>query len=420
MSNWRWLKWGLNLKRWVIAIAVGLILLVLGAIALGLGIFDLNAAMPDAPVPLNPYGAGGFLVGIGVILVFTGVYRLVRRIERLLKSSDENRGLAEIAYHHHRLERGPKLICLGGGTGLSTILTGLKEYTGDITAVVSVADDGGSSGRLRHDFDMLPPGDIRNCLVALADAGAGMQELMQYRFDEGEFDGHSFGNLFLTVLARIRGDFGLAIREANSILSVRGRVLPATLDKVSLVATHEDGTKTTGQRLIAKSGKRIEELSLKPHPGEPPQDVLDAISEADILLVGPGSLYTSVLPNLLDEDVVEAINRSNAEVVFIVNTMGQPGETTDFTVSDHIKTLKRHAPTLRLNRVVVNNYQPSRARLDPLLKKGICLTEYDRKNVQDLNVRLLLRDVIDVEYPRRHDPHKLAAAINDIWEDIRR
>lgn len=416
MGGWRWLKWGLGLKRWVIAIAAGLILMVLGAIALGLGIFDLHQAMPEAPVPLSPYGVAGALLSLGILFVFTGIYRLVRRIEKLLRRTDESRGLAEIAYHYNRLERGPKIACLGGGTGLSTILHGLKEFTADTTAIVSVADDGGSSGRLRHDFDVLPPGDIRNCLIALADAGPGMAELMQYRFEEGEFAGHSFGNLFITVLARIRGDFGLAVREANSILSVRGRVLPATLDKVSLVATHEDGTKTTGQRLIAKSNRPIVDLSLKPHPGEPPQDVLEALSAADIVLIGPGSLYTSVLPNLLDQEVVNAINKCSGRVYFVVNTMCQLGETEAFTAGDHVKALFRHAPGLRIDTVIANNYKPSPARLQPLEEQGIRMTEYDRKALQELNVRIMLRDVIDIDHPRRHDAHKLAAAVIENWK----
>ncbi|MBN2714158.1 MAG: uridine diphosphate-N-acetylglucosamine-binding protein YvcK [Planctomycetes bacterium] len=417
MGGWRWLKWGLHLKRWVLAIAVGLIFLVTGAICLGLGIFDLDTAMPDTKLPLSPYGAAVILILLGMILVFTGIYRLVRRIEKLLKRTDESRGLAEIAYHHNRLQQGPKIVCLGGGTGLSTILRGLKEYTQDITAVVSVADDGGSSGRLRLDFDMLPPGDIRNCLVALADAGPGMSELMQYRFDEGEFSGHSFGNLFITVLARIRGDFGLAVREANSILSVRGRVLPATLDKVSLVATHDDGTKTTGQKNIAKTSKPIEELSLKPNPGEPPQDVIDAIAAADLIIVGPGSLFTSVLPNLLDTEILKAINQSKAQVYFVVNTMGQAGETQFFKVSDHIKSLMKHAPGLRIDKVIVNSYRPSMARLKPLEEENVTLTEYDRKEVQAMGLKVLLRDVIDLDEPARHNPYKLAAMIVEAWKE---
>ncbi|MCX7934952.1 MAG: uridine diphosphate-N-acetylglucosamine-binding protein YvcK, partial [Planctomycetota bacterium] len=357
---------------------------------------------------------GGILVAAGTALVFIGVYRLIRGIEKLLKKEGESRTLSEIAWQSNRLAAGPRVVCLGGGTGLSTLLSGLKEYTAEITAVVSVADDGGSSGRLRLDFDLLPPGDIRNCLVALADAEPVMAEVMRYRFEEGEFAGHSFGNLFIAVLARLRGDFGDAVREANRILSVRGRVLAATLDKISLVATHPDGTKTTGQRLIAQCGKPISALELKPAPPAPPADVLEAIAAAEMIVIGPGSLYTSVLPILLDPAVVAAINRARAQVVFVVNTMGQIGETGDFTVSKHIKALRQHAPGLRLDHVLINNYRPSPARLEALAQKGIRLTEYDAAEVAALEVRVILRDIIDVDQPTRHDPHKLAKALMEI------
>ncbi len=415
MVSWRWLQPGLHLKRWVLAICAGTILIILGAFALAIEFFDLPTSSADQESLFNPYQLAGVLIFLGVVLAFTGVYRLVRRVEKLLKRKDESRGLTEIAYQYNRLEKGPRVVCFGGGHGLSTLLSGLKDYTADITAVVSVADDGGSSGRLRLDFEMLPPGDIRNCLIALADSGPVMAELMQYRFDDGEFAGHSFGNLFIMVLARIRGDFGLAVREANRILSVRGQVLPATLDKVSLVATHDDGTKTTGQRLIAQCGKPIKELSLKPQPGETPTDVLEAVAGAELIVIGPGSLYTSVIPPLLAPDIADAVTRSSAFRVLVVNTMEQQGETIGFAASDYLKTIGRHVPGLRIDAMVINNYRPSPSRLEPLEQQGVRLTEYDRKEVADMEVRVLLRDVIDLEHPTRHDPRKLAAALMETY-----
>ncbi len=413
MGRWRWLQPGLHLKRWVLVICVGTIFLILGAIMLGVGLF--TPSTPDMSMPFNPYAVGVVLIGLGAICIFTGVYRLVRRIEKLLRRQDEGRGLTELALQNTHLEQGPAITCLGGGTGLSTMLSGLKSHSSRITAIVSVADDGGSSGRLRSDFDMLPPGDIRNCLCALADAGPVMEDLMQYRFDSGEFSGHSFGNLFIMVLAIVRGEFGLAVREANRILNVRGQVLPACLDRVSLVATHEDGTKTTGQRHIAKCDKAIAELSLKPVPGELQPDVLDALVSSEMTVIGPGSLYTSVLPNLLDQEVVQAINRSKSLVVFVVNTMGQPGETRNFTVSDHIRTLLKHAPGLRLDCVIVNAYRPSPAKLQALAEKGIQITEYDRKDVSEFGVKVLLRDVINLDNPVLHDPAKLGVALMEAF-----
>jgi len=267
VARWRWMKPGLGLKRWILAICTGALFLILGAMFF---VFWMTGS--HKPMGLDGFSMSVILSGIGIVLSGIGIYRLMRRIEKILRRTEESRGIGEIVYQQYRLDQGPRLVCFGGGTGLSTLLAGLKQYSRRITAVVSVADDGGSSGRLRLEFDMLPPGDIRNCMVALSDAGPVMAELLQYRIPEGggELAGHSFGNLFLTALDRIHGDFGQAIREANRILNVRGQVLPATLDKVSLVATHADGSKTTGQKWIAQSEAPITELSLKPHPGEPP------------------------------------------------------------------------------------------------------------------------------------------------------
>lgn len=399
------------MKRWALAVIAGISMMILGAGAFVVGLLSIPGNEPT----INPYGVGLALTLIGAGLIFVGFYRIIRRIEKLLRRQGDARGLAEIAYETTKLERGPRIVCLGGGTGLSGLLSGLKEHSASITAIVSVADDGGSSGRLRQDFDMLPPGDIRNCLIALADAGPVMAQLMQYRFPDGEMAGHAFGNLFLTVLARVTGNFGLAVLEANRILSVRGRVLPATLERVMLVASHPDGTKTTGQRHIAQCGKPISDLSLKPTPGSPPGDVLRSIAEADLIVAGPGSLYTSILPNLLDAQVVEAINQSKARFVFVVNTMTQPGETPNFGANDHLEALKRHAPGLKIDCVVVNSYRPSAARLEPLAAEGVRLVHFDREALVQQGVRIVPRDVIDLEDPRRHDPTKLAQAVLEAY-----
>lgn len=414
MANWNWLRPGMHIKRWVFLITFGLIVLFIGAMFLTLGVF-----MPDSqPFGMDPYSTAVVLLVPGTIAVFIGIYRLVRRIEKMLRRADDRRDLGEIAYQFNRLEQGPRIVCFGGGTGLSTLLFGIREYSRRITAIVSVADDGGSSGRLRLDFDMLPPGDIRNCLVALSETSPSMAKLLQYRFPEGEFSGHSFGNLFITVLAIIQNDFGSAVREMNRILNVRGQVLPATLDKISLVANHPDGTKTTGQQWIAKSGKEIESMELKPEPGDLPPDVLSAIHEADLITLGPGSLFTSVLPNLLDPKVVEAINAASAKVLFIVNTAGQVGETKDFTVSKHIRMLQKHAPNLRVDLVLVNNRPPTPDQVVRMAEKGVGPTEFDAREVEGLGVRVVLRDVVNLDNPIRHDPPKTAKAIVEILDDI--
>ncbi len=408
--SWRWLRPGMHIKRWVFLITFGLIVLFIGAMFLTLGVF-----LPDAqPFGMDAYGKGVVFVVPGMVAVFIGIYRLLRRIEKMLRRQDDRRDLGEIAYQYHRLEQGPRLVCFGGGTGLSTFLSGVRDYSQRITAIVSVADDGGSSGRLRLDFDMIPPGDIRNCLVALADISPSMARLLQYRFPEGEFSGHSFGNLFIAVLAIIENDFGSAIREMNRILNVRGQVLPATLDKISLVANHPDGSKTTGQQWIAKCGKEIESLELRPHPGDVSMDVLAAIRQADLITLGPGSLFTSVLPNLLDPKVTQAINDSPARVVFIVNTAGQVGETEGFAVSTHLKTLRKHAPNLRVDIALVNNRPPAPEQLEKMLAKGVAPTEYDVRETRDMGIEIILRDVVNTDNPIRHDPQKTGKAIMDI------
>ncbi|MCD8352666.1 MAG: uridine diphosphate-N-acetylglucosamine-binding protein YvcK [Planctomycetaceae bacterium] len=414
MANWNWLRPGMRIKRWVFLITFGLMIVFMGAMFLTLGVF-----MPDAqPFGMDTYGTAVVLLIPGTVAVFIGIYRLVRRIEKMLRRADDRRDLGEIVYQYNRLEHGPRFCCFGGGTGLSTLLSGVRDYSQRITAIVSVADDGGSSGRLRLDFDMLPPGDIRNCLVALSDTSPSMAQLLQYRFPEGEFAGHSFGNLFITVLAIVQNDFGSAVREMNKILAVRGQVLPATLDKISLVANHPDGSKTTGQQWIAKCGKDIESLELKPEPGDVSMDVLAAIRDADLITLGPGSLFTSVLPNLLDPKIVTAVNASDAKVLFIVNTAGQVGETKDFAVSTHLKMLKKHAPELKIDLVLINNRPPTEEQRVQMAEKGITPTEYDVDETLSMGVKTVLWDVVNTQNPIRHDPKKTAAAIMAILEDI--
>jgi uncharacterized cofD-like protein len=401
-----------------LVLALGVLCLVFGAISIGIAWFNLDTPGDPSERLIDFANTGYVLVGIGTLGLFTGVYRLIRLIEKLLRKG-ESRGLTEIAFDAAQRESAPKLVAIGGGTGLSTMLRGLKNRPLEIAAIVSMADDGGSSGRLRKDFDTLPPGDVRNCLVALAGAGVAMKDLMQYRFDSGEFSGHSFGNLFIMVLSQVRGDFGSAILEANRILAVRGKVLPATLDRISLVATHPDGSKTTGQRFIAQCGKKIERLECKPSSGRAPEDVIQEIEAADIVLFGPGSLYTSVLPPLLEPDIVGAIQSSSAVKVFVINTMSQPGETDGFHVSDYLESFQKHAPGVELDAVLINSFRPSNKALEEHQARGVELTEYNRKELASGHkVRIFLRDLIDLADPSRHDPEKTADAVMEIVEQL--
>ena len=236
----------------------------------------------------------------------------------------------------------PRIVAFGGGTGMAALLRGLKAYTDRITAVVTVTDNGGSSGRLRNDFDMVAPGDIRNCLMALADVDPLIAKAFQYRFDEAEFKGHCFGNLFITVLTRLVGDFGVSIRELNRLLNVRGRVIPASSEKVSLVAQHPDGSKSTGEVQIARSTKKIQTVEVRPYPVTMSQEIRSAIDEADLFIFGPGSLYTSVIPNLLIDGLMDSIKATGRQRVYICNIMTQPGETDGYTLCDHLSALRVH------------------------------------------------------------------------------
>jgi uncharacterized cofD-like protein len=258
-----------------------------------------------------------------------------------------------------------RVVAIGGGTGLSALLQGLKRHAKilDITAVVTVSDDGGSSGRLRREFDLLPPGDIRNCMVALSEDSALLSRLFQYRFDVGRgLKGHSFGNLFLMALTRVTGDFPEAVRASSEVLNIAGRIYPATAANVALEATLADGTKVVGETRISRSKSRIKSIRLIPRKAKPLDATLQAIAEADVITLGPGSLFTSVVPNLLVEGIPAAIRESPAVKAYFVNLMWQPGETTNFTASEHVRAIHRHARCKLLDYAVVN-IRPIKASL---------------------------------------------------------
>lgn len=307
----------------------------------------------------------------------------------------------------------PRIVAFGGGTGMSVLLKGLKRHTNRITAVVTVCDDGGSSGRLRADMGMLPPGDIRNCLIALADTEPLMEELLQFRFGESELEGHSFGNLLLAALTQITGDFQSAVQEANKILKVQGRVLPSTLTKAALVATHTDGTKTTGEVQVGKSDKPILRMELKPEPVPINPEVLDAIEEADLFVFGPGSLYTSIIPNLLVDDLVKAVSRSPAKKVYVCNIMTQPGETKGYRVSDHIEAVLTHSHSYFIDYAIVNSTPlPDKLR-ELYMRQGQYPVENDcQEGIND--VRIVEADILDHEKLARHHSERLADVITTI------
>ncbi len=308
----------------------------------------------------------------------------------------------------------PRIAAFGGGTGLSNLLRGLKAYTDRITAVVTVCDNGGSSGRLRREFDVPPPGDIRNSLAALADTEPMMEQLLQYRFEESELEGHSLGNLLLTALIRITGDFGSAVREANKILKVRGKVLPSTLDRVALVASHSDGTKSTGEVAVGRSGKPISRVELKPGPGRITEEVTEAIYGADMLVFGPGSLYTSVIPNLLIGGVVEAARAARAPRVYICNVMTQPGETAGYSASRHVDAVEEHTGEEFFDFVVVNTGEVPGELAERYMRNGQYPVKVDYENLRGRRFRLVEGDIISRHSFVRHDAAKEAGLLMDV------
>ncbi|TYP56707.1 gluconeogenesis factor YvcK family protein [Thermosediminibacter litoriperuensis] len=308
----------------------------------------------------------------------------------------------------------PKIVAIGGGTGLPNLLRGLKHYTRDITAIVTVADDGGSSGILRDELKILPPGDIRNCLLALANTEPLMEKLFQYRFNAGSLKGHSFGNLFLAAMTDILGDFELAIKESSKVLAVSGQVLPSTLCDVILVAEYEDGTIVKGESRIPGAGRRIKRIGIIPEDARPLPEAVEAIEKADAIILGPGSLYTSILPNLLIKNLAGAVKASRARKIFIVNVMTQPGETDGYTAYDHVKTILEHAGDNLIDCVVINVEKIPEHLLLKYLSDGAHPVVCDGEKIKKLGYNVILGELLSHTDVIRHDPIKLAKVIMDI------
>ncbi|HEV2707548.1 MAG TPA: gluconeogenesis factor YvcK family protein [Pyrinomonadaceae bacterium] len=328
------------------------------------------------------------------------------------------------------IERGLKLVAIGGGTGLSTVLAGLKELVGgsrnglayldSLSAIVTVSDDGGSSGRLRDELQILPPGDIRNCMVALSEDSTLLSRLFRYRFrGDGELGGHSFGNLFLAALTEVTGDFVEAVRLSSEVLASKGRIYPATLNDVRLVAELEDGTCVRGETRITASRAPIKRLRLEPEQCLPLPEALAAIRAADVITVGPGSLYTSILPNLLVSRVAETIGASRAVKIFICNLMTQPGETDGYTARRHLDTVRRYAPEIRFDYTIVNDRPISEEQAARYAAEGarqIGMTDHLLEEVFGQETEIVRADLLDEGEKVRHSPEKLARVIIACYE----
>ena len=321
------------------------------------------------------------------------------------------------------LARGFRIVALGGGTGLSTLLRGLKEHVvrrrdehptlerpiTDLAAIVTVTDDGGSSGRLRRENRILPPGDIRNCMVALSKDEALLGRLFQYRFHAGRgLIGHNFGNLFLAALTHITGDFTEAVRVSSKVLAIRGRIFPSTVSNVSLVATLEDGRRVHGETRITASRKPIKKLALSSGRVRAVPEALEAITQADLILLGPGSLYTSILPNLLIPEIASAIVKSKAPRVYIANLMTQPGETAGYALADHLRAIQKHVPRRVIDWVVANRQPVSPDVARRYRTKGAEPVAVDLPGLQKLGFRVILDDLLEEHGVIRHNARRLA------------
>lgn len=399
----RWCYPGLKIKRWFFLLAAGI----------GFSIFSA----------IQIFFTTSFVLKLLNGIVFLGSVTLcVFGIRHLLKSffdaiyPHRERGIIDIIYENRYLAKGPKIVAIGGGTGLSTILEGLKEITSNITVVVTVADEGGSSGILREEFGILPPGDIRNCLVSLAEAPQLMRDLFQYRFREGNgIKGHSFGNLFITAFTEVLGSFQEAIEESSKVLAIRGKVVPSCLEEVRLKAVYRDGSTVEGEDKIPQPGKSIERVYLLPSEVKANPQALQAIEKADIIILGPGSLFTSVLPNLLIKEMSEVISKRNALKIYICNVMTQHGETDGFTAADHVEALITHTSRDILNCCLVNS-----GRLDPELSLKYAQEKSfpvipDVKRLEEMGLNVFEDDVVSRKSYLRHDPKRVAKKIMSIY-----
>lgn len=311
-----------------------------------------------------------------------------------------------------------KVVAIGGGTGLSTMLRGIKKYTSNITAIVTVSDNGGGSGILREEMNIIPPGDIRNCIVALANTEPVMKELLQYRFKDGSLKGQNFGNLLLAALTDVSGNFEKAVQVTSNVLAITGKVLPVTLENVQLYATFENDVCIEGETQIVEYSKlnrvMIKDIRLEPQNPQPAEEVIEAIEEAEVILLGPGSLYTSIVPNLLIKEVTDALSRSKAQKIYIANMMSQPGETTGFTVEDHIEELEKFIGKGTLNKVIVNNQDVPEEYLKKYIEDGAHMLMFNEEHPIWNKVERISAPLVQINHDKkyiRHNPQKLAEYI---------
>lgn len=420
----RWLAPGLNLKRWLFLFSIGTIFLVFGVILmmnyqwlayfedLFLEVLYESTGTYNYTV-LASVGFCAIILGIGAMI--HGTRRLIRTIVRAVVPHDSDQ-VSDYIFENIRLGQGPKVVVIGGGHGLSTLLRGLKSKTTNLTAIVTVADDGGSSGRLREDFQMIAPGDLRNCLVALAEREGLMEQLFKYRFaGKGDLAGHSFGNLFLTALTQILdSDIEKALEASSKILKVRGRVIPSSTEEVKLNAEMMDGSIVEGESNIPESGKAIKRVFTTPDKPKAEGAALQAIDEADAIILGPGSLYTSIMPNLLIDKLADHIRHSKATKIYICNVMTQPGETDGYTVADHVAAIQRQAGDGLVDTVLVNDNPVESSLVQHYRDAGQEPVLIDNERLEDMGLRIIRANLVDSQDKAVHNPERLAKVVMDV------
>ena len=407
----KWLTPGLAVKRWLAINFIGMM-----TIALGIN-YLAKLLVVNYEIATGNCSWGIMTIALGMYLSVWGQVCFARSITQPFKSEGDL-ALIDLLLTHNRLQRGAKIVAVGGGTGLSSLLRGLKHYTNNLTAVVTVADDGGSSGRLRKELGVLPPGDIRNCITALAKEESLLSKLFEYRFSAGEgLKGHSFGNLFLTAMSEITGNLETAIAACSKILAVRGDVLPATLADVNLWAQLEGGQIVTGECNIAATEGKIDQIGCIPSNPKALPRVIQAIKSADCIVLGPGSLYTSIIPNLLVPEICEAIATAKVPRIYVCNIMTQPGETDGYSVSDHLKAIDRACGRSLFDAVLVNVGTPSPQAIALYALQGSHPVVLDREQIEATGRRVILADILDEDFYTHHIRHhssKLAQQLSNL------
>ena len=420
----KWLYPGMRFKRWLLLFAGGVMLASLGiAVVFNYKYID---NIEEAIFKAVYLWSGSYdytftalvgrlmvLLGFGVMLVAARF--VIRSVITVLLPANSSEKLVDLIYEKRKLGKGPAITVVGGGHGLSVLLRGIKQATSNVTAVVTVADDGGSSGRLREELGMIPPGDLRNCLVALADTEPLMEKLFQHRFEgDSQLSGHSFGNLFIAAMAQVTGDVETALKESSKVLAVKGRVLPASKEFVRLDAIMEDGSVVCGESKIPEAHKKIHRVKLFPEHVEAVQSSLDALRDAEAIVLGPGSLYTSIMPNLLVEGIGDALCRSRAVKIYICNVMTQPGETDGYTASMHVKAILDHAGRNAVDYVIVNSTPVPEDSKKKYAEAGAYPVIVDEDVLKALGVGVIKADLITNHDAIHHDPKKLAESVMQV------